>query len=77
VNLFVNFIDAAMSRARYEWLNEDDGYYGRIPELPGVWATGDTVDECAMELREVLEDWIALGAKFGHPLPETFNQPPS
>jgi predicted RNase H-like HicB family nuclease len=72
-----NFIDAAMSRARYEWLNEDDGYYGRIPELPGVWATGRTVADCIRELREVVEDWMILCEKLGHPLPGRFYELPS
>ena len=32
------YIDAAMRQARYELIQDDEPYYGEIPELPGVWA---------------------------------------
>ena len=35
----------------------------------GVWAQADTLEACREELREVLEEWIILGLKVGHPLP--------
>jgi predicted RNase H-like HicB family nuclease len=70
-------MDAAMSRTHYEWLNADVGFYGHIPALPGVWATGETQCACETELREVLEDWILGGKKLGLRLSEGFDAPPS
>jgi len=35
----------------------------------GGWAEGDTLEACRDELQEVLEDWIILGLRMGHPLP--------
>lgn len=59
--MLTQYINAALDRARFDWLDEDQVYYGEIPELPGVWATGSTVEESRNELQEVVEDWIALG----------------
>jgi predicted RNase H-like HicB family nuclease len=77
MNAISNFIDEAMSRAQCEWLDEENGFYADIPNVLGVWATGYTVADCMRELHEVLEDWIALGVKLGHPLPDAFDRPPS
>lgn len=63
------YINAAMAHARYEILPDDGSYYGEIPELPGVWANTDTLEECRQELQEVLEEWIALGLASHHPIP--------
>jgi predicted RNase H-like HicB family nuclease len=67
--MLTEYINAAMRHARYEILPENGGYYGEIPELPGVWANADTLEACREELREVLEDWIALGLAQGSPIP--------
>jgi len=67
--VLTEYINAAMRHARYEILPENGGYYGEIPELPGVWANADTLEACREELREVLEDWIALGLAQGSPIP--------
>lgn len=67
--MLTRYIDTVMKHARYKWLSEEDGYYGEIPELPGVWATGSTEPACAEELQEVLEDWISLGLAMHHDFP--------
>ena len=67
--MLTEYIAAAMRHARYEILPEDAGYYGEIPELPGLWANANTLEACREELREVLEDWIALGLAQGSPIP--------
>jgi predicted RNase H-like HicB family nuclease len=68
-SMLTRFIETAMKHANDELLNEDDGFYGHIPELPGVLATGSTVEACAIELQEVLEDWISLGLAMQHEFP--------
>ena len=63
------YIQAAMAQAHYEMLPEDRTYYGEIPGLQGVWANADTLEACRQELQEVLEDWLLLGLRLGHPIP--------
>lgn len=67
--MLTRYIQVALQQAEIEWLGDDQIYYGAIPELPGVWATGVTVDECRVELQEVLEDWISLGLSMNHHIP--------
>ncbi len=66
--VLTEYIRAAMERAEYEPL-EDGTQYGHIPELQGVLANAPTLEMCRTQLREVLEDWIVLGLRLGHPLP--------
>ena len=53
------YIDAAMTGAQYEdpvgrrLLVSDE-----IPGFQGVWANNDTLEECRIELEEVLEEWL-------------------
>ncbi len=67
--MLTNYVRAAMHKARYEIL-EDGTYYGEIPGFPGVYANADTLEGCREQLQEVLEDWIILGLRLGHELPE-------
>ncbi len=67
--MLTEYIAAAPRHARYEILPESGGYYGEIPELPGIWANSGTLEACREELREVLEDWIALGLARGSSIP--------
>ncbi len=64
-----DYIRAAMRQAHYEILPEDNLFYGEIPRLRGVLATGETLEECREELESVLEGWILLGVRLGHELP--------
>ena len=79
--MLTNYIHAAMRKAHYEILpvprSEDpdligngEGYFGKIPDLQGVWANAETLEACREELREVLEEWILIGLKMGHPIPQ-------
>ena len=63
------YIQAAMDRARYEILEDDEGIYGEIPGLAGVWANEETLEACRKELQSTLEDWILVGLHLGHTLP--------
>jgi len=63
------YIHAALRKAQYEILPDGEGYFGAIADLSGVWAQANTLESCREELREVLEDWIILGLRMGHPLP--------
>ena len=54
----MNYIRAALHRARYEILLDDGICYGEIPGFDGVYANADTLEACRGELEEVLEEWI-------------------
>jgi len=63
------YINAALRKATYQQLPDNEGYLGRIDACQGVWAQADSLEECREELREVLEEWIVLGLRMGHTLP--------
>ncbi|MCL5269962.1 MAG: type II toxin-antitoxin system HicB family antitoxin [bacterium] len=58
--MLMEYIQAALSHARYEILPDNGSYYGEIPECNGVYANADTLEGCREELREVLEEWVLL-----------------
>ena len=68
--MLTDYITAAMNRAHYELLPDGEGVYAEIPELPGVWANGDTVEETRDDLRLALEGWIALALARNVPIPD-------
>ena len=63
-----DYVDCAMAKAQYDKL-ENGAFAGRIPGCTGVIAFASTLRDCEGELQSVLEDWIWLGLKLGHPLP--------
>ena len=67
--MLTSYINAAMRKAHYDILPDNEGYYGKIESLQGVWANAKTLEACREELREVLEEWIILGLKMGHTIP--------
>ena len=68
--MIIEFIEAAMSTARYELLpKESESYYGEIPTCKGVWATGKTLEACRLELQDTLDGWIALRLRRGLKIP--------
>jgi predicted RNase H-like HicB family nuclease len=65
------YIEAAMRRAHYELIDQpDQPYYGEIPGLDGVFATGETLEQCRANLEDALDAWLALGLQLGHPIPD-------
>ena len=67
--MFTRYIREAMKLAKYKIL-EDGTYYGDIPGFRGVLANAETLEECRDELQETLEEWLILGLRLGHNLPE-------
>ena len=37
--MLLEYVQAAMRKAKYEILSDDGTFHGRIPECQGVWAT--------------------------------------
>lgn len=67
--MLTDYIRAAMHRATYEILEDNEGFYGSIPDFRGVWANAPTLEACRDELQSVLEGWMILGLRRGHTLP--------
>lgn len=63
------YIEAAMRRGRYELIQDEEPFYGEVPELQGVWATGKTLEECWQNLAEVVDGWILIRLARGLPIP--------
>ena len=74
--MFVEYIEEALKRARYEIIRDDEPYYGEITELQGVWATGKSLEECRESLRDVLEGWISVRIQKGLSIPSLGDRQP-
>ncbi len=67
--MLTQYLDAAMKRANYEILPDDNTFYGEIPGFDGVYANSDNLESCRSELKEVLEEWVLLSISRHLPLP--------
>ena len=67
--MITRYVQRAMEHAQLKWLPESRAYFGPIPELRGVWATGPTIEDARAELQEILEEWIALSFSLHHTIP--------
>jgi predicted RNase H-like HicB family nuclease len=64
-----DYIDAALTTARFERIEGGQKMYAEIPTCRGVWAQGRTRQQVKEELREVLKAWIELQIEGGGDLP--------
>ncbi len=69
--MLTEYIRAAMRRARYEILEDDGSFYGKIPGFDGVWANVGNLEDCREELEVVLEGPTSSAS------PRTSRCPPS
>ena len=67
--MLLEYVQAALRQATYELLPDDGSFYGAVPECPGVYANGPTLEDCREELREVLDGWILFRVHRNLPLP--------
>jgi len=68
--MIVEYINAALARATYERIeDENNPYYGQVPVLKGVWATGKTLEECRNHLADIIEGWLIVRLRKGLPIP--------
>jgi len=68
--VMAEYVFNAMAKARYQIL-EDGSYYADIFLCPGVWATGDTVEDCRDALKEVLVEWLVSAYEDREPVADT------
>lgn len=67
--MLTKYIRAAMQKATYEILADDNTFYGKSPGFQGIYANAPTLEECREELEEVLEAWILFRISRQLPLP--------
>ncbi|MBK5966047.1 HicB family protein [Thiocystis minor] len=64
-----SYLEAAMRHAHDELIQDDEPYYGEISPLPGVWATGQTLEECRHNLLEAVDGWLVSRISRGMAIP--------
>lgn len=62
------YVEEALRIAWYDKL-EDETFYGEVPRLRGVLATGETLEECRNQLAEVVEEWVLVRVAKGLSVP--------
>jgi predicted RNase H-like HicB family nuclease len=67
--MLTRYVQAALARAHYEMIQDAEPFYGEVPGLEGVWATGPTLEACRANLSEAVEDWLLLSVAKGLPIP--------
>ena len=58
------YIVKKMKGARYKLL-KDGSYFGEISGLKGVWANAKNLEDCRLQLKAALEDWLLFSLKDG------------
>jgi predicted RNase H-like HicB family nuclease len=67
--MILSYIQAALDRAHYEMIKDEEPFYGEVPELDGVWATGHSLEECRRNLADAVEDGLLSSIAKGLPIP--------
>lgn len=65
-----DYIRAALERAHYELIEDEEPFYGEVPELKGVWATGETLEACRDNLESTIEGWLLVRLSRDLSIPE-------
>jgi predicted RNase H-like HicB family nuclease len=67
-SVITNYISEALHRARYSVV--DGGVFcATVPGLPGVIATGDSLENCRDQLAEIVEEWVLVRVSRGLSVP--------
>jgi len=64
-----DYIEAALRRAHYELIDDVEPFYGAVPGLQGVWASGKSLEECRDNLADVVEGWVLIRLARGLTVP--------
>jgi len=67
--MLTEYLRAGMERAHYEMIEDEEPFYGEIPGIEGVWATGKTFEACRERLATALEDWVLFSVSQGYEIP--------
>ena len=67
--MVLEYIQKALDLAHYDLIDDEDPFYGEVPGLQGVWATGKSLEGCRQELSRAIEDWVLFSVAKGLPIP--------
>lgn len=67
--MLLQYIETALECAHYEIIEDEEPFYGEVPLLAGVWATGKTLEECRRNLAGAIEDWVLFSIAKGLAIP--------
>jgi predicted RNase H-like HicB family nuclease len=67
--MLLRYIKAALEQAHYEMIEDEEPFYGEVAALPGVWASGKTLEACRHDLAEAIEDWVFFSVAKGLSIP--------
>jgi len=67
--MLTEYIQKALEDAHYELIEDDEPFYGEVSALPGVWASGRTLEECRKRLAQAIEDWLLFSLAKGLTIP--------
>ncbi len=65
-----DYLRAALERAHYELIDDAEPFYGEVPGLKGVWATGATLEGCRDNLESTVEGWLLVRLSRNLSIPE-------
>ena len=65
-----DYLRAALERAHYELIDDAEPFYGEVPGLKGVWATGATLEACRDNLESTVEGWLLVRLSRNLSIPE-------
>ena len=63
--MLIDYIDAAMRRAKYQLLADEEGFVGTIPGFRGLIGHGQTLETCRDDLHGRLQSWLLLKLRHG------------
>ncbi len=67
--MITEYCQKALRKAQYRKI-EDGTWFAEIPGFTGVWANGESVEGCRIELIDVLEEWLILKLRDQDPIPQ-------
>lgn len=50
--------------------SDEGGFWAEVVELPGCFASGDTLDELESDVRDAIESYLLALSARGEPIPE-------
>ncbi|MFA7308664.1 MAG: type II toxin-antitoxin system HicB family antitoxin [Patescibacteria group bacterium] len=70
MNLYIpSFIEHILSQATYEYDEAASSWAAWVDSFPGVYAQNKTIEMARHDLASVIEDFIIVSLREGHPIP--------
>ncbi len=67
--MLTEYIERGMAQAKWERM-EDGRFFASVPNFKGLWADGDSTEECLSELRTAFEEWLVICLREDDELPD-------